>query len=469
MSLSSMKVAVLFSLVMVSLTACHLLLNPIRPGGDFNESAPEIQSAVCTPLLKAAGDGGTLVVEATDKDGDELSYSYGFVDGNGSITGEGDEVDVTIDNDGDNAVEVTVTDKRGGVTRQTVDLMLPEISWYDNAWSYRKLLRVDGPVAGYQMRLTVYQNDGYDDPAAAAVDCGGNCNADFSDIRFVGLEGTEYDYWIENKMDGDHAVVWVNAPAEELICLYYGNGAAIDNSDGSAVWDYFEFWDSDHTGGYTHITNPSQPNRHSARLKNMAQALDISQGVRVLQCLAPTTITWNNYPVRVYAGFTGTEEDNNAAVDYASFWFYGDGGGLTGANEIEVRFRSCKGGTAVNGAVEVHSFSIDQFRVFEFFGNTDRLRARMYAGNTAATVLYDTEVTSNIPAVLPYVNLGSMHGSDDPGDDDFWGYDAGNQAVRWGAYNSGRSTLKLLSHWTCIGQYREPEPSWGYIYGQEQR
>ena len=69
--------------------------------------------------------------------------------------------------------------------------------------------------------------------------------SDFDDIRFVGPDGkTQLSYWIESKVDGSQAIVWIRMPSipdgASLIYMYYGNSSAISESNGKKVFDFFD-------------------------------------------------------------------------------------------------------------------------------------------------------------------------------------------------------------------------------------
>jgi hypothetical protein len=73
-----------------------------------------------------------------------------------------------------------------------------------------------------------------------------DCKADFSDIRFTTSDGlTLLDYWIEN-ITGNTALVWVEfdsipaSPGTAEFFLYWGNPAAVDNSNGPATFIAFD-------------------------------------------------------------------------------------------------------------------------------------------------------------------------------------------------------------------------------------
>ncbi len=79
--------------------------------------------------------------------------------------------------------------------------------------------------------------------------------SDFSDLRFYnGSENTQLDYWLENKSDGNWAIVWVEVDqnittTNYTFYMYYGNAGASSASnitntgvDGSTTWDDSTGW-----------------------------------------------------------------------------------------------------------------------------------------------------------------------------------------------------------------------------------
>lgn len=89
-----------------------------------------------------------------------------------------------------------------------------------------------------------------------------NCRTDFGDLRFVASDRvTLLDYWIEDKIDGDYAILWVeidSIPADPNttdIFLYYGKADAESISSGKDTFSEFinllVQWDefTDATGG----------------------------------------------------------------------------------------------------------------------------------------------------------------------------------------------------------------------------
>lgn len=102
-----------------------------------------------------------------------------------------------------------------GATQIIIPPTAPPPAWYDPAWSYRKsheiLVSSAGWVTDYQIRIKVHYGSGVD--SGEDVYLNGKCRSDFADLRFTDSDGvTELPYWIESKVDGDYAIVWVRIP-----------------------------------------------------------------------------------------------------------------------------------------------------------------------------------------------------------------------------------------------------------------
>jgi hypothetical protein len=72
---------------------------------------------------------------------------------------------------------------------------------------------------------------------------------DFSDLRFEDADGHSLAFWIEEKVDGDHAGVWVRFPAilafsdTQYLCRY-GDPHAPGEGDPREVFDLYEDFES---------------------------------------------------------------------------------------------------------------------------------------------------------------------------------------------------------------------------------
>ena len=103
-------------------------------------------------------------------------------------------------------------------------------------WQHATTISVYNPgtstLTDYQVRLDVPYLSGM--------------NADFSDVRFkADPEGDFLPYWTESYSESVSAVTWVKVPslpaesATELV-MYYGNATAVEESDGEAVFEFFD-------------------------------------------------------------------------------------------------------------------------------------------------------------------------------------------------------------------------------------
>ena len=116
-------------------------------------------------------------------------------------------------------------------------------NWWDPLWSCRRNVTVTNNVSS---ALTNY-------PVYLEIAHNSNMTNDFSDIRFATEDGSqELPYWIENKVDGTNATVWVKVPsmvasADTTIYIYYGNAGASSQSDGTGVMDWYDNFTGAHT------------------------------------------------------------------------------------------------------------------------------------------------------------------------------------------------------------------------------
>ena len=112
-------------------------------------------------------------------------------------------------------------------------------------WAYRRAITITeqsgSDLTDYQVRIELNSSN-FDFSKA---------NADGSDIRFTKDDGeTLLPHWIE-KWDSSNqqAVVWVKVPSipansDVTIYMYYGNSRAVSESDGEAVFEFFDDFDT---------------------------------------------------------------------------------------------------------------------------------------------------------------------------------------------------------------------------------
>jgi len=101
-------------------------------------------------------------------------------------------------------------------------------------WTYRKshvINSASGAGTNYQVKIKAHYGSGTD--SGEDVYLNGKCRTDFGDIRFTDDDGeTELDYWMEEKVDSDYAVFWIEiaddlSSSNATIYIYYGNSLFI--------------------------------------------------------------------------------------------------------------------------------------------------------------------------------------------------------------------------------------------------
>ncbi len=122
-----------------------------------------------------------------------------------------------------------------------------------NGFGYRRPISLSPatPQANYQVKVTLTTGV-MDNPYS-------NINANGSDIRFTGSDGTTLqDYWIESWDNTGTSTIWVEVKTsgESIIYMYYGNSSASSTSDISATFIRIVdgvkgSWHLDENSGYT--------------------------------------------------------------------------------------------------------------------------------------------------------------------------------------------------------------------------
>jgi len=109
-----------FSILLILLNSCVQPLSPEEGTGDNNP--PEINSFVSERLVIRVGQTSELWVEATDPDGDALTYEWFVL--LGDIIGDGSNVlySAAYCCAGVNKITVTVKDSRGASVSKSLDI-----------------------------------------------------------------------------------------------------------------------------------------------------------------------------------------------------------------------------------------------------------------------------------------------------------------------------------------------------------
>jgi len=111
--------------------------------------------------------------------------------------------------------------------------------WYSN-WTKVMPINLTENNATTLTNYTILLNVTYDS----------DMQADFDDLRFTESTKTlEIPYWIESKVDGASAIVWVKVPTitastNTTIYMFYGNPNASSSSTIKNAWDYGNEWTS---------------------------------------------------------------------------------------------------------------------------------------------------------------------------------------------------------------------------------
>lgn len=146
-----------------------------------------------------------------------------------------------------------------------------------NGWNYRKSHKILGSTAGsvteYQIRIIVHYGSGTD--SGEHIYLNGKCRTDFGDIRFTKNDGgTQLNYWMEEKVNGDYAIFWVKVPYipanpnSTIIFIYYGKPDATTTSNGESTFPFFDDMESgdgkwSYTGLWHLTTKKSYSPTHS--------------------------------------------------------------------------------------------------------------------------------------------------------------------------------------------------------------
>jgi len=191
----------------------------------------------------------------------------------------------------------------------------------EDSWSYFKNVTVTNKILGYQSKINVTKTSGGD------INCSGHCNNNFSDIRFVYANDTELPYWIEEYEDGVYAIIWVNnSYNSSYFYMWYGNAAAVDNSDGNSTFDFFDDFSegSLNTSKWTtQMGTPVQENGH-LNLTNAKVFGDVLFGPYNYRFKNRCYLTGQDNIIIGTIGSAGSEDDamSNRNSDYtgSSSW-----------------------------------------------------------------------------------------------------------------------------------------------------
>ena len=112
--------------------------------------------------------------------------------------------------------------------------------WWNSSWNYRRSITI---IEHSGKNLTDYQ-------VLLDIDYDSDMQSDFDDLRFTWLNESsgneeEIPYWIEEKIDGTSASVWIKIPhipasGTATVYMYYGNPSVTDESNPDDVFEFFD-------------------------------------------------------------------------------------------------------------------------------------------------------------------------------------------------------------------------------------
>jgi len=128
--------------------------------------------------------------------------------------------------------------------------------WWDNDWRCRREIQLNytgpGQLDGYQVMMNISYSP--------------NMSADFSDLRFtqtVSGQTRVLGHWIQRKMDGQWAMVWVRvekiSTGSASVDMYYGNPSATAGSNGTTTFEFFDDFINDTSSRYTKLMKITGP------------------------------------------------------------------------------------------------------------------------------------------------------------------------------------------------------------------
>ena len=192
-------------------------------------------------------------------------------------------------------------------------------------WKYRKPITITGSsenLTDYQVLITL-------DTASLISD--GKMKSDCSDIRFTDADDNQtLPYWIESGCNTSQTKIWVKVPSiptnGTTIYMYYGNPSASSESDGDAVFEFFDDFED-----YTEKWNPGgdQPVISSEIVDGRTVVKITDDGSYCAGIETKEIINVENRVIeRMLKGWTSgsTDVDENLGIDtsWKAYWWSSD-------------------------------------------------------------------------------------------------------------------------------------------------
>jgi len=241
--------------------------------------------------------------------------------------------------------------------------------WWDGNWTKRKEITLGSHPDNFQIFMEVQ----YD----------ADMKSDFSDLRFLEDEASgELDYWIENKVDGSWARLWVRRVnnSDSSIWMYYGNASASPVSNENDTFIFADTFDGD-------SLDLSKWDVAAGSVEVVNGYVDLSQGDRIASdSLVSTTGT----AMRVVSRM-GT----SGAVDEVGAWDEGNGQNIVSADANDTNYRFV---SRLNGSYTTQSTGVavdNAWRVWDIERWDNSATVKWTLDNGVAT----TTSSTNIPTI----------------------------------------------------------------------
>ncbi len=189
-------------------------------------------------------------------------------------------------------------------------IVLPSVAradWLDPGWSSRGVITVTNPggvsLTGFQVKI----------PLNSTFDFSRSKN-DGSDIRLTSADGiTPVPFWIESWNSAEKTgILWAKVPSISptgtALFLYYGNPSAVSISNGSAVFEFFDDFESNGTTtlGYYQLNFPQ-----TELVRDQAWEATAPHSLSVVEVNSGGYTYWGYYGLQDGCGGVGLARSND--------------------------------------------------------------------------------------------------------------------------------------------------------------
>ena len=402
---------------------------------------PDTTPPILTILSPQSTTYFTTNVPLTYTVDEPISWIGYNLDSQGNITVTGNTTLTGLSN-GSHYIILYANDTKGNMgysdAHFTVDIAGSE--WL-LGWMYRKnhtIHHISGAGTNYQIRTVVHYGSGTDNDDD--VYCSNHCKNDFGDIRFTSADGISLlDYWIEDKIDSDHAVFWVEisqdlSTEDRTIYIYYGRSDAITTSNGFNTFELFDdfngasldlnIWDIILNEGTIEVTNGYLRMYRPINMRMNITSDNSFSGTKALR-YRQKILQSNYYHSSVYYGTL----PSISSIGYSLYPQY-ESALFTGDSEYPPR---CGGSTSTDGDI-IAAPPVGIWFTDEFYIPNGKISRSLNDGSRETSTRYDGVSSGNVG---------------------LWANAAWNTA------------MEHYTDWIFLRKYVEPEPSHG-IWGSEE-